>query len=36
MKSHLSTPDQAQILQYYQLAFPDVNVISRNTESHLS
>lgn len=36
MKSHLSTPDQAQILQYYQLAFPDANVISHNTESHLS
>ena len=36
IKSHLLTPDQAQILQYYQLAFPDANVISHNTESHLT
>ena len=35
MKSHLSTTDQAQILRYYELTFPNADVISCNTESHL-
>ena len=32
----MSTTDQAQILQYYELTFPNADVISRNTESHLA
>ena len=36
MKSHLSTTDQAQILWYYEMTFPNADVISHNTESHLA